>query len=104
MAKAGPFSDWKNYDNKICSHIISKLVILFTSLSNPDNTFFRNLKKAIMKFIWHSKPVKIKHSILINDIKSGGLKLCVCAMLAQLVRSLTANQKVPGLSPGLVEG
>ena len=28
----------------------------------------------------------------------------VCARLAQLVRSLTANQKVPGSIPGLVEG
>ena len=28
----------------------------------------------------------------------------VCARLAQLVRSLTANQEVPGSSPGLVEG
>ena len=27
-----------------------------------------------------------------------------CARLAQLVRSLTANQEVPGSSPGLVEG
>ena len=26
------------------------------------------------------------------------------ARLAQLVRSLTANQEVPGSSPGLVEG
>ena len=28
----------------------------------------------------------------------------VCARLAQLVGSLTANQEVPGTSPGLVEG
>ena len=28
----------------------------------------------------------------------------VCARLAQLVRSLTAIQEVPGSSPGLVEG
>ena len=28
-----------------------------------------------MKFIWNNKPAKIKHSILINDIKDGGLKL-----------------------------
>ena len=28
----------------------------------------------------------------------------VCARLAQLVRSLTANQKVPGSIPGLVKG
>ena len=28
----------------------------------------------------------------------------VCARLAQLVRSLTANEKVPGSIPGLVEG
>ena len=28
----------------------------------------------------------------------------LCARLAQLVRSLTANQKVPGSIPGLVEG
>ena len=30
--------------------------------------------------------------------------VAVCARLAQLVRSLTANQKVPGSIPGLVEG
>ena len=30
--------------------------------------------------------------------------LASCARLAQLVRSLTANQEVPGLIPGLVEG
>ena len=30
--------------------------------------------------------------------------LMVCARLAQLVRSLTANQAVPGSIPGLVEG
>ena len=54
---------------------ISKLVFLFTSLSNPDYTFFQSLKKTIMKFIWNNKPAKIKHSILINDIKNGGLKL-----------------------------
>ena len=29
---------------------------------------------------------------------------CVCARLAQLVRSLTANPEVPGSVPGLVEG
>ena len=28
----------------------------------------------------------------------------MCAKLAQLVRSLTANQEVPGSSPGPVEG
>ena len=28
----------------------------------------------------------------------------LCVRLAQLVRSLTANQEVPGSSPGLVEG
>ena len=28
----------------------------------------------------------------------------MCARLAQLVRSPTASQKVPGSSPGLVEG
>ena len=28
----------------------------------------------------------------------------VCARLVQLVRSLTANQEVPGSIPGLVEG
>ena len=34
-----------------------------------------------------------------------GLKFIrVCARLAQLVRSLTANQEVPGSIPGLVEG
>ena len=57
----------------IKSLAISKLVFLFTSLPNPDNTFC--LKKTIMKFIWNNKPAKIKHSILINDIKNGGLKL-----------------------------
>ena len=30
--------------------------------------------------------------------------LFVCARLAQLIRSLTANQEVPGSIPGLVEG
>ena len=30
--------------------------------------------------------------------------ILVCARLAQLVRSLTANQKVPGSILGLVEG
>ena len=34
-----------------------------------------------------------------------GIFICgVRAMLAQLVRSLTANRKVPGSIPGLVEG
>ena len=28
-----------------------------------------------MKFVWNNKPAKIKHSILINDIKDCGLKL-----------------------------
>ena len=31
----------------------------------------------------------------------GGVVVSVCAMLAQLVRSLTASQKVPGSIPGL---
>ena len=57
----------------IKSLAISKLAFLFTSLPDPDNTFC--LKKTIMKFIWNNKPAKIKHSILINDIKNGGLKL-----------------------------
>ena len=32
------------------------------------------------------------------------VRVPVCTRLAQLVRSLTANQKVPGSIPGLVKG
>ena len=32
------------------------------------------------------------------------IKTAACVRLVQLVRSLTANQKVPGSIPGLIEG
>ena len=42
--------------------------------------------------------------IIIRYIQENFVQVEVCARLAQLVRSLTANQEVPGSSPGLVEG
>ena len=48
---------------------ISKLVYLFTSLPNRDNTFFLSLKK------WNNKPAKVEFSVLINELEDGGFKL-----------------------------
>ena len=47
-----------------------------------------------------------KYALVVVDIftRYKDAEPLVCARLAQLVRSLTANQKVPGSIPGLVEG
>ena len=46
---------------------------------------------------WHTHHLSDTHT-------SSDWHTRVCARLAQLVRSLTSNQKVPGSIPGLVEG
>ena len=44
------------------------------------------------------------HQCTISAQPCNNYNIVLCARLAQLVRSLTANQEVPGSSPGLVEG
>ena len=48
--------------------------------------------------------VLIRISLLKGAFGMNVTLMDMCARLAQLVRSLTANQEVPGSSPGLVEG
>ena len=52
-----------------------KLVFLFTSLPNPKEAFFLQLKKVIVNSLWNNKPPKIKYTILINEHENGGCKL-----------------------------
>ena len=54
---------------------LSKLVFLFTSLPNPKEASFLQLKKVIVNFLWNNKPPKIKYTILINEHENGGCKL-----------------------------
>ena len=59
----------------IKSLAVPKLVHLFRSLPCPSEEFFKELDSIIYSFIWNGKPDKIKRSVLVNDIRSGGMKL-----------------------------
>ena len=73
---------------------------LFWALGLRQHFFYSNHNKRVFvgTFLIELTWLKDIHSI------NGTFSFFVCARLAQLVRSLTANQEVPGSIPGLVEG
>ena len=65
--------------------------------SETNNKYYKYLYLQTNKANGHSKGFRSK-------LEQITLIINVCARLVQLLRSLTANQKVPGSIPGLVEG
>ena len=70
---------WRNLT--ICGKVtvikslaIPKIVHLFRSLPCPGEEYFKKLDSIMFSFIWNDKPDKIKRSVLINNIESGGVK------------------------------
>ena len=79
------------------------------SLLNTECTRQRKeVKQNIPSFRYYKavRSLTCSKTITVQSIPSLTAKcgVKVCARLAQLVRSLTANQEVPGSIPGLVEG
>ena len=68
----------------------------------------RYSQKSYFEFSIAKKDLTFVTSVVYNAksqlVRKHKTRYIVCARLAQLVRSLTANQEVPGSSPGLVEG
>ena len=54
---------------------LPKLIYPLTVLNNPPEHIINKIKTEIFKFIWESKPDKIKRSIIMQDYKNGGLRL-----------------------------
>lgn len=52
-----------------------RLVYLFQVLPNPPNYFVRKLEQVVFNFIWNGNPDKVKRSVTINTVHSGGLKV-----------------------------
>ena len=54
---------------------LRKLIYPLTVLNNPPEHIINKIKTEIFKFIWESKPDKIKRSVKMQDYKNGGLRL-----------------------------
>ena len=54
---------------------LPKLIYPLTVLNNPPEHIINKIKTEIFKFIWESKPDKIKRSVKMQDYKNGGLRL-----------------------------
>ena len=54
---------------------LPKLIYPLTVSENPPEDFIKNIKTIIFKFIWDSKPDKIKRTVLTQDYKKGRLRL-----------------------------
>ena len=54
---------------------LPKLIYPLTVLNNPPEHIINKIKTEIFKFIWESKPDKIKRSVIMQDYKNGGLRL-----------------------------
>ena len=54
---------------------LSKLIHLFTTLPNLQDTKFQELNSILFKFIWCGKPDKIRRTTLVGDLDQGGLNM-----------------------------
>ena len=97
-----------------------KVALHLSGLAGPTSQFSNGTLEVLRTGSAHgsaplSSPAPVCQSVRIWRVVPPGLShlnwpepvffsSAVCARLAQLVRSLTANQKVPGSIPGLVEG
>jgi len=68
------------------SFALPKLIYILTVLENP-NTQIENLQRDIFKFIWNSKPNKVKWSILFHGYQYGGLKLTNLSMFISAIKA-----------------
>ena len=73
---------WKKWKLSIIGKItvlktfaFPKLVYPLTVLSNPDGDTIRRIKNTMFSFLWDDKPDKISRNRIIQDYKSGGLKM-----------------------------
>lgn len=53
--------------------LISKLNFLLLSLPSPSCGFIKDLNSLLFKFLWSSRPDKIKRELICKPIKEGGL-------------------------------
>ena len=54
---------------------LSQLVFLFLVLPNPPKAFIKEVESTIFDFIWGGNPDKVRRSVVINPISSGGLNV-----------------------------
>ena len=78
--------------------IISK-VIYILNLTNLPVWVVHELKRAITDFIWSGKSHRIRYSVLINSISSGGLGLIdlhrmKCALRCKIIRKLFDQENI----------
>ena len=59
----------------IKSLALSKFVHLFLALPNPPGELLKRLDRLFYKFLWNNGPDRIKRSILIKNLKNGGLQM-----------------------------
>ena len=57
----------------IKSLLISKLNYLLLTLPNPPGVFLKDLNHILFKFVWSSKPDRIKRSVACRPVCDGGL-------------------------------
>ena len=54
---------------------LPKLIYPLTVLNNPPVDIINKIKSEIFKFIWNSKPDKVKRFVLMQNYKNRGLRL-----------------------------
>ena len=54
---------------------LPKLIYPLTVLNTPPVDILKQIKSEFFKFIWESKPDKIKRSTIMQDYKNGGLRM-----------------------------
>ena len=59
----------------IKSLAIAKFTHLFLALPDPPQELIKKLEKVFYRFLWNAGPDRIKRSIIIKNIKAGGLRM-----------------------------
>ena len=54
---------------------LPKLIYPLTVLNNPPVDIINKIKSEMFKFIWNSKPDKVKRFVLMQNYKNRGLRL-----------------------------
>ncbi|MCG7892737.1 MAG: reverse transcriptase domain-containing protein, partial [Candidatus Thiodiazotropha endolucinida] len=59
----------------IKSLLLAKFTHLFLALPNPPGELIKQIEKMFYKFLWNNGPDRIKRSVIVKNIREGGLRM-----------------------------
>ena len=59
----------------IKSLALAKFIHLFLALPNPPGELIKQIERMFFKFLWNNGPDRIKRSIIVKNVREGGLRM-----------------------------